>query len=218
MRRFAPALFLLLLLSVAPGEAADPERGRAITAASGPTACQTCHGANGEGDASGAFPRLTGQSAWYLYKQLKDYASGTRENEVMSPIAKALADQDAQDVSAYYASLSAAVPGGPREAEPQLLQRGGAISAQGLRDKGVEACVNCHGAAGQGMPPSSPSLAGQFAPYTELQFRFWKEGRRRNSPLGVMEHIARQLSDEEVRALAAYFAALPPPRQQATQR
>jgi cytochrome c553 len=68
------------------------------------------------------------------------------------------------------------------------------------------------------MLPSSPSLAGQFAPYTELQFRFWKEGRRRNSPLGVMEHIARQLSDEEVRALAAYFAALPPPRQQATQR
>jgi cytochrome c553 len=220
MGRIALALLLLGCPAFAHSQA-DAERGRAIAVGgSGAprSACHTCHGPNGEGDASGAFPRLTGQSTWYLYKQLKDYASGTRANEVMSPIAKTLADQDAQDVAAFYAAQTAAIPGGVREADPQLLQRGGAIAAQGLRGKGVEACVNCHGAAGEGMPPSSPALAGQFAPYTELQFRFWKEGQRRNSPLGVMEHIARQLSEDEVRALAAYFAALPLPNRQATSR
>jgi cytochrome c553 len=119
-----------------------------------------------------------------------------------------------QDVSAYYAAQVAAKPAVTEQRDPLLLQRGAAISAMGLQEKGVAACVNCHGPAGVGLPPSFPYLAGQFAPYFELQFRFWKEGRRRNSPLGVMEHIARQLSNEDVSALAAYFASLPPPSNQ----
>lgn len=210
------AALLLLASGTALRAEADLERGRAValgagTAVAPRSACHTCHGLRGAGDASGAFPRLTGQAAWYLYKQLKDYASGARRNEIMAPIAEALSDRQMQDVSAYYAAQAAARPGVPRADDPQLIQRGGAISAMGLRDKGVAACVNCHGPAGAGLPPSFPYLAGQFAPYVELQFRFWKEGQRRNSPLGVMEHIAAQLSDDDVKALAAYFASLAPP-------
>ena len=217
-RVWAIALGFLLLFATAIETYADAniDRGRSValgaaTAVSPRSACHTCHGLEGAGDASGAFPRLTGQAAWYLYKQLKDYAAGERENEIMAPIAAALTDQQMQDVSAYYAAQVAAKPSVPDQNDPLLIQRGAAISAMGLREKGVAACVNCHGPSGIGMPPSFPYLAGQFAPYFELQFRFWKEGRRHNSPLGVMEHIARQLSEEEVSALAAYFASLPPP-------
>lgn len=211
-------VFVLGICCARSAEAeANAERGRALvlgatTAVSPRSACHTCHGLHGAGDSSGAFPRLTGQSAWYLYKQMKDYASGNRRNEIMSPIAKALTDEQMQDVAAYYSSQVAPVlvPVAP-DADPLLLQRGAAISAMGLQDRGVAACVNCHGPAGQGLPPSFPYLAGQYAPYFELQFRFWKEGMRRNSPLGVMEHIAKELSHDEVRALAAYFASLRPP-------
>lgn len=230
LRPAGPALGLVLALLIAPAVpawgAANEVRGRGVALGAGGalsprSACHTCHGLDGAGDSSGAFPRLTGQAGWYLYKQLKDYASGKRENAVMSPIARALTDGQMQDVAAYYAGLAVATPAPPgRARDPLLLQRGGAIAASGLPDRGVAACVNCHGAAGRGLPPSFPYLAGQYAPYVELQFRFFRNGERRNSPLGVMEQIARELSEEEVRALAAYFASLPPPvaEQQASTR
>lgn len=217
LRSCSGAVFLLVLNCSAAHPQADIERGRGValgaaTVVSPRAACHTCHGLHGVGDSSGAFPRLTGQASWYLYKQLKDYASGARQNDVMSPIARALTDRQMQDVAAFYASQSAPPPAQSRQTpDPILLQKGGAISAMGLQDKGVAACVNCHGPAGKGLPPSFPYLAGQYGPYIELQFRLWKEGKRNNSPLQVMEHIAKALSDEEIRALAVYFASLRPP-------
>jgi cytochrome c553 len=207
----------LSLVGVAsPSAEPDLERGRAVvmgaaTTTSPRSACHTCHGMQGAGDSSGAFPRLSGQSAWYLYKQLKDYASGQRQNDVMSPIAKTLSDQQMEDVAAFYAAQQETAAAPRPEPDTLLLQRGAAISATGLPDKGVAACVNCHGPSGRGLPPSFPYLAGQYGPYIELQFRFWKEGARRNDPLGVMQHIAQQLSEEDIRAVAAYFASMPPP-------
>lgn len=213
-------------LSIPVHAQTNPERGRqvvlgAASAIAPRSACHTCHGLHGAGDSSGAFPRLTGQSAWYLYKQLKDYASGERQNDIMSPIAKSLTDRQMQDVADYYARQSADPIAAASRVDPLLLQRGGSISAMGLHDRSVAACVNCHGPAGTGLPPSFPYLAGQYAPYIELQFQFWKDGARRNSPVGVMEHIAQQLTEDEIRSLAAYFASLQPPapqRQATTQR
>ncbi|MDC7785050.1 c-type cytochrome [Rhodoplanes sp. TEM] len=198
-----------------PGEA-DLERGRAVargdaTGLPAGAACHTCHGPDGAGDRSGAFPRIGGQPAWYLYKQLDDYASGARRNAVMEPIARALAARQRQDVAAFYAAQVPAAAAPARSADPALLQRGGSIAAAGLAEKSVAACVNCHGPRGRGLPPTYPYLAGQYAPYVALQFRAWKDGARRNDPLGVMRHIARQLSEDDVRALATYFASLPPP-------
>jgi cytochrome c553 len=206
------SLLVAMGMSSAARAEASAERGEAIVLGAANTvsarsACHTCHGRNGIGDSSGAFPRLTGQAGWYLYKQMKDYASGLRQNEIMSPIAKELTDQQMQDVAIYYAGQTAPALAPPPVNDPLLLQKGAAIAATGLPEKGVAACVNW----GQGLPPSFPYLAGQYATYAELQFRFWKEGQRRNDPLGVMEHIAKQLSDDEVRALATYFGTLLPP-------
>lgn len=173
-------------------------------------ACVQCHGMDGEGDLSGAIPRLDLQNPWYLYKSLHDYASGIRYNNIMTPVAQQLDDRAMQRVAAYYASLPA-LPIEARQPEDlSLLQRGGAISAVGVPERGVAACQNCHGEAGRGRPPIYPVLAGQYAPYLQLQLQRWQQGIRGGDPLNVMRQIALQMSDEEIRAVSAYFASVRP--------
>jgi cytochrome c553 len=169
-------------------------------------ACAQCHGMDGLGDPSGAFPRLDGQSPWYLYKSLQDYASGIRYHEVMTPVALQLDDGAMQSAAMYFASQ--AFPGeiAAHEADPGVLQRGGAISAVGIPQRGVAACQNCHGAEGRGMAPVYPVLAGQYAPYLAAQLRRWQTGARGGDPLNVMQQIASQMSEEDIRDVSAYFA------------
>ncbi len=216
VRRLAILLAGMASLAAAPAGAqqGDVEKGRAVVvgAFEGGTpqvACLSCHGMDGRGDGSAAFPRITGQNAWYLYKQLRDYAAGTRPNDIMTPVAKALTDAQMQDVAAYYAAQEAPYPQ-PPEADPLLVQRGGALSAVGSTEKQIQACVSCHGHAGTGLPPTGPYLAGQYAGYTELQLRFWQEGKRDNDALDVMSQIAQRMTPEDVRAVAAYFAQVRP--------
>jgi cytochrome c553 len=173
-------------------------------------ACFSCHGLDGTGDGSGAFPRLTGQGSFYLYKQLKDYASGSRQNLIMGPIARALSDREMQDVSAYYASLEAPYGPRPQPVDGRLLQRGAALSAVGSAEQGIQACVNCHGPAGTGMPPSFPYLAGQYGTYIRITLEDWRQGRRINDAQGVMADIAKRMSPEDVDAVALYFESVRP--------
>lgn len=199
--------------------ALDAGRAIAVGADLSPSAaCFRCHGMDGGGDAAAVFPRLDGQSDSYLYESLKDYASGARENAVMSPIARELSDQQMYDVSAYYTAQSANVAA-PTIAFPdtELLQRGAAIAAVGHAARGVQGCNNCHGPAGRGLGGAYPYLGGQFASYLEAQLKAWKSGARRSSSLteAAMEHIARQLSDDDIRAVAIYFASIQPERKRA---
>ena len=174
-------------------------------------ACFQCHGIDGRGDGTAAFPRLTGQVFKYLYDSLRDYASGVRQNEIMGPIAKALTDEQMRQVSAYYAAQTDA-PYPPRpEADPQVLQFGGALAAVGSAESGLQACMNCHGPDGVGLPPTFPYLAGQFSLYLESQLKAWKDGTRKGDGFGIMEQIARRMSDEEIRAVSLYYASLRPP-------
>lgn len=199
-------------------EPGDPQAGAGLAndgktashATASVPACRTCHGDRGIGDGSGAFPRLTGQLGFYLYKQLRDFAAGTRPSPVMSPISQALTDQDMQNVAAYYASLQG--PFFPLPLlDPEAVRRGGLISASGIGDKNVPACVACHGLAGAGMEPSFPYLAGQYAAYTEYQLDQFRFNRRQNSPLNVMNEIAARMDDGDIAAVAAYFAAVRQP-------
>ncbi|HYG42258.1 MAG TPA: c-type cytochrome [Bordetella sp.] len=105
--------------------------------ASNVAACTSCHGAQGEGNAAAGFPRLAGQSANYLARQLADYAQGTRQNAVMAPIAKSLNESQRHDVAAYYAGLSA--NGAATGAGAQAAQTGQAAAGSGaVPAKGVE--------------------------------------------------------------------------------
>jgi cytochrome c553 len=169
-------------------------------------ACAGCHAQNGIAEGSGAFPRLAGQSAWYLDRQIADYASGLRTSAIMEPIAKAMTPQDGAAVSAYFAAAS-----GPyvfsRKADPALTERGRQLAHVGDQAKALPACNNCHGPGGTGEFPAIPYLAGQYADYTALQLQLWKTGARKTS-VESMGEIARRLGDQDIAAVAAYYQQL----------
>lgn len=172
--------------------------------------CVRCHGLDGTGNSSGAFPRLAGQNAWYLYKSLNDYFAGRRPSEVMAPIARSMTDQQMREVAAYYASLVESTEFAPPQSDVEERQLGGAIAATGLHQQDVPACSTCHGANGEGQPPVTPALAGQYAPYLEHQLLLWKRGDRGGDPLDVMSRIASAMTDEQIGAVSLYYATVRP--------
>jgi cytochrome c553 len=192
------------------GRQPDPKHGAVIVAqgtAAGAPPCAQCHAFNGVSDASGAFPRLAGQSAFYLAGQLQDFASGVRSSAIMSPIAKALSLDDIADVTAYFAGVNA--PFLPLKApDPELVKRGEELAKAGGPDR--VHCDNCHGPGGSGEPPVIPYLAGQYAHYVAFTLQMWQEGFRKNS-LDAMEVIAKKLGDQEILAVAAYYQQVDSP-------
>jgi cytochrome c553 len=179
----------------------------------GVTLCQGCHGANGEGMPAAGIPRIAGQSAEYLEKQLRDYASGIRENPIMSNWAKQLSDPQKTELAAYYASRTApnvAHTGAPAAATPAAthLARGHQLAHQGDEAKRVQACNNCHGPDGIGVTHSAPYLAGQSAEYLTASLKSWKDGTRKNDAGKLMASVVSRLNDADIAAVAAYFASL----------
>jgi cytochrome c553 len=168
-------------------------------------ACITCHGGQGAGDGAGSFPRLTGQAAWYTYKQLNDYASGARPNKIMSGISQRLTEREREAVAAYYAVVRAPISQPLGAVDQGALQWGGQLAAVGSAEMGIPACVNCHGPRGTGNPPSVPYLAGQYANYMTYQLELWKDGVRDNDAMNVMSTIAKKMSSEDMRAVSEYY-------------
>jgi len=198
-------LAIALMIGLTGAQALEEGRRIALGTTDDP-GCNSCHGSLGQGDLEAGHPRLAGQSRFYLRKQLEDFASGERPSKQMTPIARRLSEEQREDVAAYYASLREAPYPPQPDGDPLRLQRGGALSALGSPERGISACATCHAGFGAGLPPSYPYLAGQLADYTERQLRLWQQGMRRNDPLAVMADIAKALTDEEIRALALYFA------------
>ena len=184
----------------------DVNRGSVIAAQgtrSGAPACAQCHAFNGSSDGSGAFPRIAGQSAYYLMQQMRDFSSNVRANAIMSPFAKALSPDDIADVAAYYAGVNAPFLPLP-SAAPALIQRGEQLAKVGSAAKDLQACDNCHGPGGIGIPPAIPYLAGQYSQYIAFEIKMWQRGYRRNSP-ETMFMIATKLDDQDIASLAAYY-------------
>jgi cytochrome c553 len=186
--------------------APDPKRGAVIAtqgAAAGAPGCARCHAFDGSSDGTGAFPRVAGQSAYYLAKQLRDFASNVRANAIMTPIAKVLTPDDIADLAAYYAGLDP--PFLPlRNPDPALVKAGEQLAKVGSEARGIQACDNCHGPGGVGERPAIPYLAGQYAPYIALELQMWQRGFRKSSPEQMAE-VAKLLNDQEIAAVAAYY-------------
>jgi cytochrome c553 len=215
--RWVVATALMVCLGAWAAPAADPRvvaLGRQIAEGAGlepDHACARCHGVLGTGKPEEGAPRLANQPRLYLEKQLRDFVAGTRQSDKMTPVARALSAEQREAVAAYYGSLwEVSYPEVPY-ADPVLVQRGGVLSAVGDSAREIRACAICHADAGVGIAPSFPYLAGQYADYTERQLLGWKAGARRNDPLDVMAEISERLEDEEIRALALYFARVRPP-------
>jgi cytochrome c553 len=170
--------------------------------------CQGCHGANGEGVPAAKIPRIAGQAADYLDKQLRDYASGARSNEVMQNFAKPLSDADREAVAAFFASLTAPYAAASPGATDAQLMRGHQLAHQGSEAERVQACNNCHGPDGSGLPRSAPYLAGQSADYLAAELQSWRQGIRKNDAGKLMSSVAERLNDADVSAVAAYYSSL----------
>lgn len=205
--RLAVAMMASLVLA-APASADDGATIAAKGAAEGSPACASCHGAHGEGAADSGFPRLAGLKAAYLREQLQAFADGTRESDIMTGIAKSLSPEARDAVASYYAGLATAIAPAAEAPDAKLIARGNALAVIGDWAHGVPGCGQCHGPAGQGVGDRFPPLAGQSAAYIEGQFAAWKEGKRKNDPLHLMAGIASKLSDDDVKAVAAYYAGL----------
>jgi cytochrome c553 len=72
----------------------------------------------------------------------------------------------------------------------------------------AQTCVACHGLKGVSTTKDTPSLAGQPDIFTQYQLVFMRDGQR---VPGVMQGIVKILTDDNIRELGAYYAALPPP-------
>lgn len=171
--------------------------------------CEACHGANGEGMAAAHVPRLAGQSADYLRKQLDDYAQGTRDNPIMRNFARALSARQRAEFAARYASMSApwVAKMAPTAAS---LARGHQLAHQGDESKRVQACNGCHGPDGIGIAHGAPYLAGQSAEYLASALTAFREGTRKNDAGESMRTVARRLDDVDIAAVSGYFGDLEP--------
>lgn len=182
----------------------DLARGQEVAA----QVCAACHGTDGNA-ASPANPKLAGQHADYLYKQLNNFVvkqgakEAERANAVMAGFAATLSDADRRNVSAYFAS-QALKPASAKNKD--LVELGQRIYRAGIPEKQVPSCAGCHGPAGAGIPAQYPRLNGQWAEYTESQLTQFRAGQRKNS--AQMTAISARLSDGEIKAISDYIAGL----------
>ena len=210
--RLAPRLALLgvlatpvIVAAASPGSAAQ---NLAQHGAPGITACATCHGQAGEGNAAAGYPRLADLPGAYLAAQLAALADGTRQSAVMGPLARALGAAQRSALAAYYASLPVAVAPG-NAASAAGVGFDARLALYGRWSDGVPPCVQCHGSAGGGIGSAFPPLTGQPERYLDSQLRAWRAGLRHGDPLELMQGIAQRLSDQDMLAVSGYFAALP---------
>ncbi|MES2025402.1 MAG: c-type cytochrome [Pseudomonadota bacterium] len=185
---------------------ADPAKGEALyntgDATRNVTACIACHGAAGNSTIS-QNPKLAGQHGAYIHKQLIDFKGPTRNNAIMTSIAKGMTEDDIQNVIAYLAKQKPS-PGAAKNKD--TVELGKKIYRGGIAEKSVPACASCHSANGVGIPAQYPRLAGQHQDYTAAQLIAFRTGARKNSE--PMTTIAKRMSDEEIQAVSDYVAGL----------
>ena len=162
--------------------------------------CQGCHGEDGN-SASPDFPKLSGQYAAYIIKQIKDFQSGARKDPVMSDMAATVTEnQDLLDIAAYFASqkqMKGTKPEDNEWAKTRFTDGNG--------------CATCHGENGKGLAPNNPTapvIGGQHKKYLAKQLKDFKSHTRTNEPSGMMESFASILSGAEIYKIAGYVAGL----------
>jgi cytochrome c553 len=158
--------------------------------------CAHCHGTDGNSTSS-AYPSLAGQPRDYLYRQMKDFKEGRRKNSMMSPSIGVLSDQDMQELAEYFSAQS--LVRSKFDANPAKVEQGKKISQEAQ-------CTTCHQAGFKGLS-EFPRLSRQKYPYIVKQLKDYRDGLRTNDN-GVMAPTAKNLSDEQIEALAHYLASL----------
>lgn len=200
--------FAVLLLSTKIGYAGDsPEDIKQRIGAGDPVAgkvksliCQGCHGEDGNSDTPDC-PKLAGQYAAYIRKEIKDFQIGSRRDPMMTDIAVRLTnEQDLLDISAYFAS------------QKQMKGDIPVITKTGQERFTVgNGCQTCHGINGKGLAPnysSAPVIGGQHKAYLVKQLKDFRSNARTNESTGIMGMITDLMSDEQIDDVAGYESGL----------
>ena len=189
--------------------------------------CAACHGVNGQSQ-SPMVPNLAGQQRDYLVNQLQDYRDRSRSNlygvQYMWGMVGPLKDKQIEELADYF-SKQAPVKVSQVNTDDPKLSRGKEIFEKGIPEQGVIQCNSCHSQNGQGIA-TFPRLAGQKAYYLVQQLNVWQHPDQKRfmqvggntwaprtitfaRPRGVlMQGIAKNLSDEDAKAVAAYLSTL----------
>ncbi len=200
MKFLVKTLFVLLATISVAHAAGDAGAGKGKAAS-----CAACHGADGN-SMVGTFPKLAGQGAKYLLKQMKDIRDGARSVPAMAGQVDNMSDQDLADIAAYYAGLSQ-TPGASKDEGLALAE---SLYRAGNADVGITACTACHSPRGLGNAPAGfPRIAGQHAEYLAIQLKAFRDGARNNDgDSKMMRSVVERLRDDEIQALSNYIAGL----------
>lgn len=183
--------FSTLALSIPAGAEGNVDRGKVKS-----YTCTGCHGIPGYQNAYPTYhvPKIGGQNYEYLVLALKAYKGGERSHPTMAAQAGSMTELDIEDIASYFVSLEGGAP------KPELYQAGEVAAGQ---EKSV-VCQACHGADGNGIDPQYPRLAGQYGDYLFQTLQAYRSGARNNV---IMAGFASTLSDQDMKDLAAFYAA-----------
>ena len=190
-RKAAPGAAFLFLLVLAPAAHADLAAGKRKA-----QACSACHGADGN-SAIAQFPVLAGQTARYIYLQLKDFKEGRRSEPAMAPFVAKLSSLDMLDLAEYFAA---------RKPKPVVFKADAARVARGRKKAEEVLCTMCHlgGFSGQN---EIPRVAGEHPEYVIKQLKAFK-ARTRTNDAGSMTSVAQTISEQDIEDLAHYISSL----------
>ena len=178
---------------------ANPTNGKSLS-----QPCAACHGADGN-SINPIWPKLAGQHASYITKQLKNFKEGDRVNIQMTAMVAALSQQDMEDLG----SDCEGQQNNLGYAKPGSIDLGQKIYRAGDSNTGLPACMACHGPAGSGNPGALyPAIRGQHTEYTATQLKMFKSGERNNDVNSVMRSIAVLMTEAQISAVSEYIQGL----------
>lgn len=193
-----------------------PVKGDAAKGKSKAAACVGCHGRNGNSNLAN-YPKLAGQNAKYLVKQMQDFQSGARVDPIMKSQVAGKSLSDLEDMAAYFSVQEVSLG----KAKKDLFELGQKIYRGGNAKTGVSACTACHGPAGKGVSGAGfPAIGAQHASYTVSQLKAFRaagrgdhQGKKRTNDgkdgeATMMQDIAAKMSDDEIEAVASYLSGL----------
>ena len=164
--------------------------------------CSECHGPNGQ-SSNGNFPKLAGQNAEYLLRQMFNFSSGARSSTVMVPQLSDLTGDDMVSLANHFSSQKLA----PEPlVDKALATAGRKLYLEGNPLTGITACASCHGPTARGAQ-MLPRMAGQHAEYLELQLRRFIAQSRTTDRM-LMHSVASRMTDAEIRSTAYFLSVL----------
>jgi len=198
------SLFVIVLIAMtstyAEDSPADVKRrigsGNPVDGKAKAKQCTICHGIDGN-TSEPVIPKLAGQYADYIQRQIYNFQEGSLRDPNMIQIAKTLSNRrDLVDIAAYFASQNQMTGTTSTNEEGEKLY--------------LKGCLNCHGERGKGKPAYNaifPIIGGQNRGYLIKQIKDYKSGERTSDISGVMGLVANQMTYSEIVAVAEYLSS-----------